>query len=632
MLTGAPRRQHGVQTALRIVDAETPCQTMTENRQVEVWGPMQVANKKRSRAHVAHAAHASPAPGQPSPEKARRGARTVPTLPASSSTEVPARCEAAAATRMGADDMRPSDGCPSAQETGRDGPNSKSSDGTPDVPDSARNATEGVASAPRIVFFKLPDNSTAAMDMRHFEHATISDVMDWLGRLTGTAPACLHLAYQGKPLTQQSTLASYNIQVGATMFVLVQRLGGMLTRSWASATAGLTSSEGRASKTHTDPSASAAARPSTPHDGTSKTAKAVASMTPNGAKVHCSSPVSVQQGFPRSCKKLHPLPIQAALRPSRRQEAQPLQKRTPPTASALHDDVVSTQGPRDAQPAAAAPGAGDPTVTAPDVAPGSPAADGMFAPLPGEASPPQRSHPQRQHESPGCTPSTDAHFANTSATPTPNHARRSGTPADVSQTVVPPVPRRRTPTLKAVEACASLLPDTDGGTPKAHSEEFLVDHIRAQRVCDGRLQYQVRWVGYNDCTWESHANLLGTEALRLFNDQPTRGEQQRGGVTAMVHRQRPRTGWPLPRERAERAATRSPRVENAAPCRLMTMTVQLKQKPSQRRWFVWPLPRERAATHTARLESSPSRRRVAQNMQKHAHQMRAVRSAPVQLE
>lgn len=62
-------------------------------------------------------------------------------------------------------------------------------------------------------------------------------------------------------------------------------------------------------------------------------------------------------------------------------------------------------------------------------------------------------------------------------------------------------------------APASQPSSSDDDSDISEEGEWRVESIVSERMLDGELEYEVKWLGFPDATWEPAANLLDTEAL-----------------------------------------------------------------------------------------------------------------------
>ena len=52
-------------------------------------------------------------------------------------------------------------------------------------------------------------------------------------------------------------------------------------------------------------------------------------------------------------------------------------------------------------------------------------------------------------------------------------------------------------------------------------DEFFVEAIVNERLHRRKKQYLVKWIGYQELTWEPEENVADTEALQLWEDRHT---------------------------------------------------------------------------------------------------------------
>lgn len=72
--------------------------------------------------------------------------------------------------------------------------------------------------------------------------------------------------------------------------------------------------------------------------------------------------------------------------------------------------------------------------------------------------------------------------------------------------------------LHLATAAANVEADAD---EENATEEHVIESVIGRRVCDGKLEYQVTWEGYEDVTWEPEVNLDGCDAvLAAFYSNP----------------------------------------------------------------------------------------------------------------
>ena len=60
-------------------------------------------------------------------------------------------------------------------------------------------------------------------------------------------------------------------------------------------------------------------------------------------------------------------------------------------------------------------------------------------------------------------------------------------------------------------------------------ERYLVEEILSERVFKGKVQYLVKWIGYNEPTWEPRANVLdesGTPIVPLQKFLEAKGRRR----------------------------------------------------------------------------------------------------------
>ena len=64
----------------------------------------------------------------------------------------------------------------------------------------------------------------------------------------------------------------------------------------------------------------------------------------------------------------------------------------------------------------------------------------------------------------------------------------------------------------------------DGSEEGEEEEEYAVQHIVTERMFRNKLQYEVKWVGYEDTTWEPAAHLANTAALEEYQERKLQEE------------------------------------------------------------------------------------------------------------